>query len=88
MKNAILTLKVIHLVFLLLVLTAFAIIPFYYPMNISTAFVVIPLLFIFITSISVFIDHKLNFLLNQVSKAKPVKSKHHKHCPVFKGLCC
>lgn len=74
--------------FLLLVLMAFAIIPFYHPLSYTNAFIVIPLLFITVTSISVFIDQKLNLLLKQVSNVKPVRQKHRKHCPVFKGLCC
>ncbi|GHF96528.1 hypothetical protein [Thalassotalea marina] len=88
MKNAILTLRFIHLIFLLLVLLTLTVIPFYYPMTPVTAFVVFPLLYIMVLSVSVVIEQKLNLLLKQLGRLDSRVYKEHKKCPVIKGLCC
>lgn len=88
MKQAIHILKFVHLAFLVLALSALAVIPFFYHMTTTTAFVIMPLLFVLITMLSVFIDQVLNSWSRNIKDINLKFERHTKNCSWFKSIGC
>ncbi|WP_286232721.1 hypothetical protein [Thalassotalea sediminis] len=88
MKKTIRFIQAVHGIFILLVLTTFAVIPFYYPITSLGTFVILPLLMLLVIAFAIVIDSKLNTLLGSIDTVSLSLKKHVKACPFIKGICC